>query len=147
MIAKENDESRRKREFINLIKLGCLNCQVQQKKKKQFYIHISNRILTCTENHRSCKTTNEKITIFQRMQKYKDKSFLTQKFKLFSVARYWGTRKSSSNNPSLQITMHTNVTPRKPTNARRRESKSVPSRHTTIKIEDYNNTKHCQIKL
>lgn len=49
MIAKENDESRRKREFINLIKLGCLNFQVQQKKKKkQFYIHISNRILTCT---------------------------------------------------------------------------------------------------
>ena len=77
MIAKENDENRRKKEFINLIKLGCLNCQVQQKKKKkQFYIHISNRILTCTENHRSCKTTNEKTTIFQRMQKYKDKSFL-----------------------------------------------------------------------
>ena len=77
MIAKENDESRRKGEFINLIKLGCLNCQVQQKKKKQFYIHISNRILTCTENYRNCKTTNEKTTMFQRMQKYKDKSFLT----------------------------------------------------------------------
>ena len=48
-----------------------------EEKKKQFYIHISNRILTCTENHRNCKTTNEKTTIFQRMQKYKDKSFLT----------------------------------------------------------------------
>ena len=48
-----------------------------EEKKKQFYIHLSNRILTCTENHRSCKTTNEKTTLFQRMQKYKDKSFLT----------------------------------------------------------------------
>ena len=48
-----------------------------EEKKKQFYIHISNRILKCTENHRSCKTTNGKTTIFQRMQKYKDKSFLT----------------------------------------------------------------------
>ena len=101
MIAKENHENRRKREVINLINLGCLNCQVQQKeKKKQFYINLSNRILTCTENHRSCKTTNEKTTIFQRMQKYKDKSFLTQKAKLFSVARYWGARKSSRNNQS-----------------------------------------------
>ena len=71
-----------------------------EEKKKQFYIHLSNRILTCTENHRSCKTTNEKTTIFQRMQKYKDKSFLTQKAKLFSVARYWGARKSSRNNQS-----------------------------------------------
>ena len=34
MIAKENDESRRKREFINLIKLGCLRCQAPKKKKK-----------------------------------------------------------------------------------------------------------------
>ena len=31
-----------------------------EEEKKQFYIHISNRILTCIENHRSCKTTNEK---------------------------------------------------------------------------------------
>ena len=99
MIAKENHESRRKREIINLIKLG-LNRQVQQKKKKQFCRHISNRILTWTRNHRCCKTTNEKTTIFQRMQKYKDKSFLTQKAKLFSIARYWGARKSSSNNQS-----------------------------------------------
>ena len=77
MIAKENDKSRRKREFINQIKLGCLNCQVQlkKKKKKQFHIHISNRILTCTENHRSCKTTNEKQLYFKECKNIKINPF------------------------------------------------------------------------
>ena len=46
-----------------------------EEEKKQFYIHISNRILTCTENHGSCKTTNEKQLYFKECKNIKINPF------------------------------------------------------------------------